>query len=72
MKLHVLIQEDGSDSRWVLGAVDEWTMDDVGVPEDLRVRADAPNTRWAIVEVPDDFLDLPFRVPSVEGEVRHD
>ena len=65
MRLNIFIAtDDYADTPWVVGAWDEWSVDEnpTGYAEDVERQEDkyGANFRVAVVKVTDDFLESAF------------
>ena len=74
MKIKVLCARVvGDEAYWVSDAVDEWTVDDVGLPPEVEKKLEAnPAWRLATITVPDDFFERVFAEVEVEGKLEDD
>ena len=74
MKILLIVRREPNedDGAWVVAAADEWTLDEWnGYPDFVKkeLSIDPANTRELWIEVPDDALSRPFRVPTVQAKV---
>jgi hypothetical protein len=70
VKVLLVVKRD-DDVFWVENAVDEFTIDDVGIPDTVQkeIDRDPQNTRTLWVSIPDDSLSKLWAIPTVAGAV---
>lgn len=72
MRIYCLFRREPhspNDMPWLVDAVDEYTINDVGTPKKYAEEAKDPNTREIVLIIRDRRVEDLFKSPEVEAKV---